>query len=189
MFTHSDIFTVILLMDASLSIPAAIRTLIVASTRTKAACLARKTKRRERRQPGEPFGRIRRDVQFTLLRADEDVSASGSIFNEWNETASLLCRMANQRRHGWLARHGERRASQQSKGLFSGERKLGLLSQQKLLCVLALLEQLQRQVHELCLQRGDLSFHLHQPRSQIGVGRRTVFSFVSCGAGAGGSKP
>src|SRR5258708_32846904 len=102
MFAHSNVFTVILLMNAPLGIPTAIGTLIVASTRAKATCLANKTKRRERCQPRKPLRRIGNDGDFSLLWADEHVSASGSIFSHGDETASLLCWMAHQRRYGGL---------------------------------------------------------------------------------------
>src|SRR5438874_11275368 len=117
MLTDSDVFTVILLMNVALGIPAPVGPLIVPPTCAKAPLLAHKTKRRERRQPRKPLRRIGNDRDFSLLWADEDVSASGSIFNQWDETASLLCWMANQRRYGWLAWHRERRASQRSKSL------------------------------------------------------------------------
>jgi hypothetical protein len=60
--------------------------------------------------------------------------------------------------------------------------------QQTLLGALfALLEELERQVRELSLQRGHLVFHLHKPRSQIGAekgsGRCPTFSLVWPGAG------
>src|SRR6266516_6275735 len=108
MFTHTNVFTVILLMNASLGIPTSVGAAIVTSTCAKATLLAHKTKRRKRRQPGKPLRRIRRDSQFPLLWTDEHVPTPGSIFNQRNERASLLGGMAHQRRHGWLTRHGGR---------------------------------------------------------------------------------
>src|SRR6266700_6645018 len=165
MFTDSNVFAVILLMNASLGIPAAIRTLIVTPTRTKVACSTHKTKQGERCQPREPFGRIRCDRNFSFLWTDEHISTFGSVFNQWNETISLLGRMAHQYRHCWLHWHGERRAS---------PRRERLLVCYDLLCwprqhllfsvVLPLLEQLKRQVREVRVQGGHLSFQLLKPR-------------------------
>lgn len=56
----------------------------------------------ERRQPRKPFRRIGRDVQFSLLWADEHITASGSIFDQWDKTISLLSGMTRQWRYGWL---------------------------------------------------------------------------------------
>src|SRR6266516_4323201 len=112
MFTNSYVFTVIPLMNGSLGIPTAIGATIVASTCAKMACLAHKTKRRERGQPGKPLRRIWRNVQFSRLGADEHVSASGSTFNQWDQAASLLSRMTYQHRHARLTRLAGRRQSQ-----------------------------------------------------------------------------
>ncbi len=80
MFAHSDVFTVILLMNGSLGIPATVGTMIVTPTSAKAARLAHKTKRRERSQPRKPFRRIGSDVQFPLLWADKHITAFRCIF-------------------------------------------------------------------------------------------------------------
>src|SRR5437764_534007 len=85
MFTDAKIFTVILLMNPSLGIPTPIGTLVVASTRTKAALPVHKTKRGQRRQPRKPLWRIRGDREFPFLWTDEDVLTSGSIFNQRNQ--------------------------------------------------------------------------------------------------------
>src|SRR5260370_23290037 len=104
MFTDAEIFAVILLMNPSLRIPTPIRTLIVASTRAKGACLAHKPKRRKRGQPGEPFRGIWHNGQFSLLWTDEHIVPLRSIFNQRDEPAAFFCRMARQRSHDELRR-------------------------------------------------------------------------------------
>src|SRR6266700_4290540 len=131
-------------MNGSLSIPTTVGATIVASTCAKMTELPHKPKRRERLQPCKPLNRVWRHMQFSFLRTDQHVLASSSIFNERDQTASLLSGMTDQCRHGRLARLAGRRQSQR---VLLHREMLGLQSRHVRACVVVpLLEQLQRQV-------------------------------------------
>src|ERR1019366_2758949 len=56
---------------------------LIATKGRETATLANKTKRRKRREPGEPFRRIRLKREHAFFRADHDIRALRPIFNQW----------------------------------------------------------------------------------------------------------
>src|SRR5215472_11673354 len=89
------------LMDEAMGLPGARRPFVVDAAGSEASALAYESARRYGSQPGKPLGRIWEQVQFALLRADHDLVATSSIFDErkqgtpsafrWMGTRSALC--------------------------------------------------------------------------------------------------
>jgi hypothetical protein len=92
-------------------------------------------------------------MQFPRLWTDEHILTSSSIFNQRNETISCFRGMANQEGECRLSGYGWCRAN---KRIPTSGGEPGLQSQQKILGVpFSLLEQLECQIRELCLQRDN----------------------------------
>ena len=67
--------------------------------------LSIKPKRRQRREPSKPFGRIRRECEQALFGTDHDVLALCPIFNQWQHMR-LEARINGCRRESWLLLQG-----------------------------------------------------------------------------------
>ena len=79
---HAQMRFVEVLMDDAMSLEGSGRPFVVDATGREASALAHKTEGRYGSQPGKPLGRIWEQVQFALLRADHEIVATSSIFDE-----------------------------------------------------------------------------------------------------------
>src|SRR5450432_4778669 len=69
-------------MDRTMGMPQTCWTTVVPTARSKASLFADKAKGRKGSKPFKPFKRVRDERNFSFLRTDHDIRASGAVFNE-----------------------------------------------------------------------------------------------------------
>src|SRR5205807_10135634 len=82
---------VVVLMDDAMGLEGSSRTFVVDAAGGEAPTPAHKTEGRHGNQPGKPFWGIWAQVKFAYLRADHDIGAMSSIFDQRKQaTPSVL---------------------------------------------------------------------------------------------------